>query len=132
MIVIDENIRAKDVIAEIARWYQGQVLSITDLRLGTIIKDDAVPKLLQAVRFPTFITTNVSDFWHIVEPHPSFCILCFVFPKERLLDIPPMIRIVFRMPEFKTKAERMGKIARITDQQIVYYSRDRQIKRIRV
>jgi hypothetical protein len=128
VIVVDENIQAKDVIAEIAGWYTGQVISITRLRHGTLIKDDAVPTLLHSVRFPTFVTTNVNDFWQVVDPHPAYCILCFAFPRERLADISPRMRQILRLPEFKTKAVRMGKIARIADRRIMYYSQDRQIK----
>jgi hypothetical protein len=45
MIVVDENLHGRLFMRAIAAWYQGQVVSITALRPGTVIKDDAIPAL---------------------------------------------------------------------------------------
>ncbi len=47
MIVLDEQLLGRDLEIAIARWYRGPVLFITDLRPGSVIKDDAIPVLLR-------------------------------------------------------------------------------------
>ncbi len=62
MIVLDEQLLGRNLEVEIARWYRGAVCFITDLRPNTVIKDDAIPQLLQQANQPTFVTINVNDF----------------------------------------------------------------------
>ena len=47
MIVLDEQLLGRDIENQIAHWYQGAVCFIIDLRPDTVIKDDAIPRLLQ-------------------------------------------------------------------------------------
>jgi len=62
VIVLDENILDEDIIEALEAWYKGKVISIKILRIGTLIKDDAIPSILRTVKHPTFITNSVSDF----------------------------------------------------------------------
>jgi hypothetical protein len=105
----------------VAAWYRGRVVSITTLRPGTIIKDEAISTLLQQVKQPTFVTTNVFDFWRRILAHPRYCLVCFPLANERLNEIPGRLRRLFRLPEFKTKAARMGKVVMARRQLIQYY-----------
>jgi hypothetical protein len=43
MLVLDEQLLGRDLDTALAHWYRGPVLFITDLRPGTVIKDDAIP-----------------------------------------------------------------------------------------
>ncbi len=43
MIVLDEQLLGRNLELEIAKWYQGSVQFIMDLRSNTVIKDDAIP-----------------------------------------------------------------------------------------
>jgi len=61
MIVLDENIFGRVVINGLEAWYKGKVTSINNLRIDTVVKDEAVPTILRTVKQPTFLTTNVSD-----------------------------------------------------------------------
>ena len=63
MIVLDEQLLGRDLEREIAKWHPGAVCFITDLRPGSVIKDDAIPKLLLQEKQPIFITINERDFW---------------------------------------------------------------------
>ena len=63
MIVLDEQLLGRDIDKQIARWYQGAVCFIMDLRPNTVVKDDAIPRLLQQEDQPTFVTINERDFW---------------------------------------------------------------------
>lgn len=124
MIVFDENIFDYDVIDDLNRWYKGKVVSVKRLRLRTLVKDDSIPTLLRTVKQPTFLTTNVSDFWRKMPAHRAYCMICFDLPNERIDEIPRLLRGVLRFAEFKTKAARMGKIIQIRHNHIDYYAVD--------
>ena len=110
MIVIDENLHDQRVMQTVASWYPGQVVSVTTLRPGSVIKDEAIPALLLKAVQPTFITNNVADFWRKVQPHKGYCIVTVALPKERIHEVPDLLRRLFRLPEFRTRALRMGKV----------------------
>jgi hypothetical protein len=122
MIILDENVHQQSIMANIAVWYRGQVRSITTLRPNTVIKDDAMPVLLRNTRQPTFVTTNVTDFWRRVPAHSRYSIICVVLPNERLHEMPPLLRQLFRLSEFRTKDKRMGKVVRVSPRQLQYYA----------
>jgi hypothetical protein len=103
------------------------VVSVSGLRSESIIKDEAIPTLLLRVVQPTFVTINIADFWKKALPHTRYCIINIAVPKERIREIPGTLRRLFRMPDFKTKALRMGKIIHVTQNHIEYYERDRRI-----
>lgn len=125
MIVVDEQLLGTRVIEGIDRWYRGRVIDITELRPGTVIKDDAIPDLLCQARQSTFITINVTDFWGRIRADKRYCVLCFPLPDYRAFEISERLRHLFRLREFKTKAMRMGKVARVTSQRVEYYDLSR-------
>ncbi|MBI1928788.1 hypothetical protein HYR99_31650 [Candidatus Poribacteria bacterium] len=88
---------------------------------GTLIKDDGIPTLLHRVRQPTFVTINITDFWGRTPADRRYCILCFPLPIRRVHEISGLLRRVFRLPEFRTKVARMGKVALVGHQQVQYY-----------
>ena len=124
MIVLDEQLLGRDVEGQIAQWHRGAVCFITDLRPNTVIKDDVIPKLLQQERQPTFVTINEQDFWRKAETNRRFCIVCFALPDARAREIPPRLRRLFDHPLFDTKKKRMGKVIRVAEQEVRYYSVD--------
>jgi hypothetical protein len=121
MIVFDENMHQRSIMEAVAAWYRGRVISVTVLRPDTIIKDEAIPTLLRNAQRPTFVTTNVDDFWLRVPAHTRYGIVCLVLPDERLQETSFLLRQLFRLPEFKTKARRMGKVVRVSRGQLEYY-----------
>jgi hypothetical protein len=123
MILLDENVYQQSIMASIAAWYRGQVRSLTTLRPNTLIKDEAIPTVLHNVRQPTFVTTNVADFWRRIPAHSRYSIVCVALPNERLHELPPLLRQLLRLPEFSTKAKRMGKVIRVSPSQLQYYER---------
>ena len=82
--------------------------------------------LLRRLDEPTFVTINVIDFWRRIEPHPTYCIVAIDLPKERALEIPPLLREFLRLPQFRTKTARLGAVVRLTPTQVEYYRADRQ------
>ena len=95
---------------------------MTDLRPRTVIKDETIPQLLRRLKGATFVTTNVTDFWRRVLAHARYGIVCLSLPNERLREVPELLRRLFRLPEFTTKAARMGKVVRVGRRQIQYYA----------
>lgn len=130
MIVLDEQLLGRGLETAVAQWYQGAVCFITDLRPHTVIKDDAIPRLLQQENQPTFVTINESDFWRKVVINNRFCVVCFALPDSRAIEIPPRLRSLLRQPTFSTKKLRMGKVIRVSEQKISYYAFDH--RRVRV
>ncbi|NUO78839.1 hypothetical protein HUU05_02085 [candidate division KSB1 bacterium] len=121
MIVLDENIFGRIVVKGLTTWYKGQLTSINELRVNTVVKDDAVPVILRTVKQPTFITTNVSDYWRKMPAHKAYCMICFELTNEQVVEIPRLLRAVLGFKEFKTKSVRMGKIVRVRRHRIDYY-----------
>lgn len=95
---------------------------IVDLDPGAVIKDEAIPTYLRRLRGATFVTTNVTDFWRRLPANMRYCIVCLAVPNERMREVPNILRRLFRLPELKTKAARMGKVVRVTRRQFQYYT----------
>ncbi len=131
MLVLDEQLLGRDLDSALARWYRGPVLFITDLRPGTVIKDDVIPVLLRQQHQATFLTINETDFWRKVTIDAHFCVVCFAVPDSHTGEIAMLLRAVFRLSPFRTKAQRMGKVLRVTHATVSYYTyRDRESQMI--
>jgi hypothetical protein len=129
MLVLGEQLLGRDLDSILARWYRGPILFITDLRPGTVIKDDAIPLLLRQQHQATFLTINESDFWRKVAIDARFCVICFALPDSQVSAIPELLRAVFRLSAFHSKARRMGAVLRVTHAMVSYYTyRDREVQ----
>jgi hypothetical protein len=129
MIVLDEQLLGRGLERDIAQWYRGAVQCIIDFRPHSIIKDEAIPALLSQRSQPTFVTINERDFWRKVAPDQRYCIVCFALSDARAREIPPALRRLLRRPEFRTKAQRMGQVIRVTNDDISYYTlSDKQVR----
>ena len=133
MIVLDEQLLGRNIERDIAKWYRGAVQFIIDLRPSTVIKDDAIPDLLRQHPQPTFVTINERDFWRRVTIDQRYCVVCFALSDARVREIPQSLRSLLHRPEFRTKAQRMGKVIRATKEEIHYYMvNERQVRTIRL
>ena len=121
MIVLDEQLRNSGIKEVIRRWYPGRVVDVTALRPGTVIRDEAIPSLLRAVEQPLFLTINATDFWTKTPADKRYCILCFPLSDLEVPRLPGLLRRLLRLPEFKSKAARSGKVARVSEAGIWYY-----------
>ncbi|RKZ40550.1 MAG: hypothetical protein DRQ49_07965 [Gammaproteobacteria bacterium] len=131
MIVLDEQLLGRNLELEIAKWYQGTVQFIIDLRPNTVVKDDAIPALLRRQNQATFVTINERNFWKKVVIDCHFCVVCFTLSDRHAHQIPQSLRLLYNLPEFDTKIKRMGKVIRVTTQGISYYTfNDKKIYRL--
>jgi hypothetical protein len=117
-IILDDQLFDVEVLIPVARWITVQRLR--DLRPGEVIKDERVPALLRELRQPTFVTIDLG-FWDRGLRGHRFCILCFALRNDEQDQLPEMLRRVLRTPEFRSKAERMGKVARVSTAEIQYW-----------
>lgn len=123
MIVLDEQLKGRRRLdTQIGRWYHGPVIFVTELRPNTVIKDEAIPVLLRQANLPTFITINETDFWRKFPADERFCLICFALSDAKADEIPQRLRQLLQMPEFASKANRMGKVIRVTNHQITFYT----------
>ena len=122
MIVLDEQLQGPRIKDAVSQWYPGTVISITELRPGTIIKDDAIPALLSRESKPTFVTINESDFWLKVPISTRFCVICVALPDFRMKEVPDLLRRLLRHPEYQTKGQRMGFVTRLSATEATLYS----------
>ena len=129
MIVLDEHL-GESLLAAVDRWYRGRVCRVTDLRPHSLIKDEAIPHLLRLQRFPTFVTVNESDFWQRVAIDRRFCVICFVLQGSQAAAIAPALKALLRHPRFRTKADRMGCVIRVSGATITYYRHDDALVRV--
>ena len=127
MIVLDEELQGLKLEESISRWYRGAVLIIKDLRPGTVIKDEAIPALLHKARQPTFVTINHADFWRRVPADESYCIVCLKLSAEFIDEVPGWLRRLFKLPEFKSKGSRMGKVVLASRRGLQYYSLNKRL-----
>ena len=121
MIILDEQLQGLGLEDAIARWYRGAVFIVKKLRPGMVIKDDAIPPLLRQLKQPTFVTIDYLDFWRRVPADNAYCIVCLDLPTEQVEKIPARLRQLLRLPEFKTKRARMGKVVLVRGRRLQYY-----------
>jgi hypothetical protein len=128
-IILDDQLFDVEVLIPIARWITVQRLH--DLRPSEVIKDERVPELLRRLRQPTFVTIDLG-FWNRGLRDNKFCILCFALRNDEQDKLPDLLRRALRLPEFRTKAARMGKVARISTSDIQYWKLgDERLNRIK-
>lgn len=130
MIVLDEQLLGRHLEDDIRHWYRGRVCFITDLRPGTVIKDEAIPLLLRQHNQPTFVTINTRDFWKRVPIGRNFGVICIEVSDAEAAAVSDLLRRLFRLPEFRSRSRRMGKVVRLTADEIQWYTAgDRTVRR---
>src|SRR5205823_6577981 len=121
MIVLDEQLQGLGLEHAVSRWYRGAVVVVTTLRPGTVVKDEAIPTLLRRCKQPTFVTINHTDFWRRIPADRSYCIVCLALTIEQAAQVGDWLRRLWRLPEFKTKRTRMGKVVLLSQWRLQYY-----------
>lgn len=126
-VILDDQLFDVEVLIPIARWTTVQRLR--NLRPGEVIKDERVPVLLREVAQPTFVTIDMG-FWRRELVDAKYCLLCFPLRNDEQEQIPDLLRRLFRLPQFHTKAARMGKVVQVTSTLLRYWQRgDDQLQR---
>jgi hypothetical protein len=116
-IVLDDQLDVHAVLHPIQQWTTAHLLR--ELRPGEHVLDERVPELLQRLKQPTFITID-HGFWDRRLCHPRYGILYFALRKDQQALLPGLLRALMRLSEFRTRAGRMGIVARVSTSHIEY------------
>jgi hypothetical protein len=116
--LLDEQLDIEEVLPPLPKWIKVQRL--IELRPREIIRDDRVPGILLTLKQPTFITID-QDFWKRRLCHLGYCILYFALRDDQQELLPDLLCASLRHPEFRTRAKRMGKVARVSRSHIDYW-----------
>ena len=117
-IVLDDQLAANEVLAPFRRWFS--VRRLQELRPTELILDDRVPELLLSLRQPTFVTID-RGFWNRRLCNPKYCVLYFALRDDQQEQLPGLLRELLRVPEFRTRRERMGKVARVSTHRVAFW-----------
>jgi len=117
-IILDEHIDRRRVLYPLRAWITAA--SVVDLFPNQVIKDDRIPSLLRQLKQPTFVTID-AIFWQRKLLNPHYCLIYFALAKWQQSQIPFLLRRLFHLPPFKTKAARMGKVIRVSTAHIDYW-----------
>jgi hypothetical protein len=117
-IILDEHLGRNQALHPIQHWITAK--RVQDLRPGEVIKDERLPTILIHLKKPTLVTID-AGLWKKRYCDRRYCILYFAILDIQQNQIPSLLRRVLRLKEFKTKAARMGKVARVTFTHISYW-----------
>jgi hypothetical protein len=99
------------------RWATAQY--VRDIRPGEVVTDERVPAVLRTQRTPTFVTID-DWFWSRRHRDHRYCILYLALTAKEQGDIPALRRLL-RLPEFRTRATRMGKVAWVSHDHVSWW-----------
>jgi hypothetical protein len=122
-LVLDDQLDLEDVLPGLESW-------ITSVRLQSLrpreqILDNRIPEILLTLKQPTFVTID-HGFWNRLYCHPEYCIIfCDLITTEQHL-LPALLRRLFRLPEFRTRAARMGKVARVGKAVVTFWEANKK------
>jgi hypothetical protein len=117
-IILDDQLFDVEVLIPIARWTT--VTRLRALRPNEVIKDERVPLILRELRQPTFVTID-EGFWDRKLRDVGYSILYFALTNHEQDKLPELLRRTLRLPEFRSKQARMGKVARNSTIGIEYW-----------
>ena len=109
-LVLDDQLKARQVLIPLRQWTTAQVLR--ELRPGQHVLDERVPAILLTLKQPAFVTID-QHFWKRSLCHPAYAILYFDLSDDHQELLPALLRALFRQPDFRTRARRTGKVARV-------------------
>jgi hypothetical protein len=109
--ILDDQLDAVYVLPPLLEWTTAKFLR--ELRPDERILDDRVPEILQTQKQPTFVTID-GGFWRRNLCHPDYAVLYFALRADQQELLPDLLRALLRQPDFRTRAKRMGKVARVS------------------
>ena len=116
MYLLDENI-TKDQKELLEKWrYNVRKISVDVATKG--IKDTQIITLLQQLHGVLFLTRD-TDFFKHNYCHPNYCIVYLDVEKNETVWF---IRKFLRHPDFNTSAKRLGKIVKVNQTLIQFYT----------
>ncbi len=118
-ILVDEHLSHDDVTEILQNWITAEQIGF-ELRSEKGLLDEQIISLLHRLKRRTFITID-GWFYKSGLRHPRYCLIYFNLPMRRQNEIPTLLRRLFQIPGFRTIAERMGKVIKVTSRGINYW-----------
>ncbi len=118
MFILDEHLAYKRILAPLQKRLKFQRL--IEVRPGEQILDDRIPEILLTLNRPTFLTID-QGFWSANWCHPNYAILFFALSRQDEDQLPGLLLDLLRLPPFRNRAERMGKVVRVGQTSIQYW-----------
>jgi hypothetical protein len=117
-LVLDDQLDVQIMVPALEAWITA--VRLQHLRPTEHILDDRIPEILRTLKKPTFLTID-HGFWNRRLCHSGYCILYFDLAKDEQQQLPGLLRRLFRLPEFRTRTVRMGKVARVRQETVTYW-----------
>lgn len=118
LFILDEHLDEGSVRDQILRWATARF--VRDIRPGEVVKDDRILTVLQSLRTPTFVTAD-DWFWNRDHRDRRYCIVFVALRGRNDSQIPELLRRLLRLPEFRTRVARMGKVVRLGDDHVRWW-----------
>ncbi|MCX6022736.1 MAG: hypothetical protein NTZ05_13615 [Chloroflexi bacterium] len=115
MNILDENIEKKQRLTLQGLGVHARQVGIDFGRLG--LKDYEILPLLQRLSRPTFFTCD-ADFYKRDFCHQRYCLVFFDIDAD---EVASFVRRFLRHPDYRTQAQRMGKVFWVTDTGIRFW-----------
>jgi hypothetical protein len=123
-LALDDQLDVQKILPPLQGLFNA--IRIQQLRPGERVLDERIPELLLRLNRPTFLTID-HWFWKRRLCHAGYCIVHFAVDAEKQEQIPELLRRLLRLDAFRTRAERMGKVARVTNDRVLYWEYGRRL-----
>jgi hypothetical protein len=118
LFILDEHLDERAVRDQILHW--ATVRYVRDTRPGEVVKDDRILTVLHSLRMPTFVTAD-DWFWNRDHRDRRYCIVFVALRGRNDRHVPDLLRRLLRLPEFRSRAARMGKVVRLGEDHVRWW-----------
>jgi hypothetical protein len=118
LFVLDEHLDEGLVRDQLLRWTTARY--VHDIRPGEVVKDDRILSILPTLRTPTFVTSD-DFFWKRTHCNSRYCIVFVALRGRNHSRVPDLLRRLLRLPEFRSRAARMGKVVHLGEDHVRWW-----------
>lgn len=118
LFVLDDHLARVAVRERVLRWATARY--VRDLRPGEVVKDDRILDILRTLRTPTFVIVD-RWFWNRDHRNPGYCLVFLALRGREHTRAPELLRRLLRLPEFRTRAARMGTVVHLGEEHVRWW-----------
>lgn len=118
LFILDDHLARVAVRERVLHWATAQY--VRDLRPGEVVKDDRILDILRTLQRPTFISVDHS-FWNRDHRDSRYCIVYLALRGRDHGRAPDLLRRLLRLPEFRARAVRMGKVVHLGEDHVRWW-----------
>jgi hypothetical protein len=121
LFILDDHLARSAVRERVLCWATAQY--VRDLRPGEVVKDERILDILCTLHRPTSVRVDHS-FWSRDHRDPRYCIVYVALRGRDHTHVPDLLRRLLRLPEFHTRAARMGKAVQLGEDHVRWWQLD--------